>query len=207
MLTQNLAEFWENLYNEDNDYWNTGEVSPQLLEFFDHPLCPREGRILAPGAGYGLDAQEWADRGYETLAVDFCANSIDALDMLTRNSKNKNLSVLDYDLFDLTPEVNDIGQFDYIYDFGTFSAIHPGRRDEYFEVWLKMLKDDGRILAFFYPIENSGNPLQGPPHPTSEGELHARLGGLFDIEKVIPLKSTPADRKGKEELWILKKSQ
>ena len=207
MLTQNLAEFWENLYNEGEDYWNTGDVSPQLLEFFNHPLCPKEGKVLVLGAGYGTDAQEWANRGYETLAVDFCANAIDALDMLTRNNEHSNLTVIDYDLFELTPELNDIGQFDYIYEFGTFAAIHPGRRDEFFEVWLKMLKDDGRVLSFFSPLNSSGSLLQGPPHPTSEGELHARLDGLFDVEKVITLDSTPEELKGHEELWILKKAQ
>ena len=51
----------------------------------------------------------------------------------------------------------------------------------------------------------NGKTLQGPPHPTSEGELMARLGGVFDVvERIKPVNSLP-EREGKEEIWLLKK--
>ena len=51
----------------------------------------------------------------------------------------------------------------------------------------------------------NGKPLQGPPHATSEGELMARLGGVFDVvERIKPTNSIPG-REGKEEIWLLKK--
>lgn len=62
------------------------------------------------------------------------------------------------------------------------------------------------VIAFFYPFLN-GNTLQGPPHPTSEGELMARLGGIFDVIERIPAKESVPDRKGKEEFWLLKKAE
>jgi SAM-dependent methyltransferase len=204
MLTQNLPEFWESLYAEEKDYWNLKKVTPALEEFFKHPSCPAAGSVLVPGAGYGYDAEAWALRGHEVLAVDFSATAVDELDRLSR--KHKNLKSLDLDLFELSPKNPKKGgmQFDIIYDYCTFSAIHPGRRDECFEVWQKMLKDDGVVIAFFYPLMN-GNTMQGPPHCTSEGELMARLGGIFDIAERIPVTGSIPSRQGKEAIWLLKK--
>lgn len=204
MLTQNLPDFWENLYSEGKDYWNLKGATPALKEFFKHKSCPAQGNVLVPGAGRGFDAEAWALRGHDVLAVDFCPTAVDALDSLSR--KHKNLKALDLDLFELSPKDAKKGgqQFDIIYEYCCFSAIHPGRRDECFEVWYKMLKDDGVVIAFFYPLM-MGNTMQGPPHCTTEGELMARLGGIFDIaEKIKPNKSVDP-RKGKEEIWLLKK--
>ena len=67
-----------------------------------------------------------------------------------------------------------------------------------------MLKDDGLLILFLYPLMN-GKTLQGPPHPTSEGELMARLDGVFDIAERIPAVNSLPGREGKEEFWLLKK--
>jgi len=208
MLTQNLPEFWENLYSEGKDYWDQKGPTPALQEFFKSKLCPKAkvGSVLVPGAGRGYDAEQWASRGHETVAVDFCPTAVDALDSLCR--KTKNLKALDLDIFELSPkDPKKCGQlFDIVYDYCCFTAIHPGRRDECIEVWYKMLKPDGVVIAFFYPLFN-GNTMQGPPHCTSEGELMARLDGIFDIvDKFKPTKSLK-DRAGKEEIWILKKAE
>lgn len=205
MLTQNLPEFWENLYSERKDYWNLKKATPALLEFFEDPRCPKEGSVLVPGAGYGYDAEAWANRGHDVLAVDFAPTAVDELDRLSR--KHENFKSLNLDLFELSPKDPKKGgqEFDVIYDYCTFTGIHPGRRDECLEVWQKMLKDDGVVIAFFYPFLN-GSTLQGPPHPTSEGELMARLGGIFDIADRIPAKNSIPSRKGKEEIWLLKKA-
>ncbi len=200
MLTQNLPEYWENLYQQKKDTWDLGQVSPPLTEFFKHPSCPKAGRVLVPGAGRGHDAAAWAARGHETVAVDFAGSAVSVLASLAE--KQPRLTALNLDLFELSPKSTD--PFDIIYEYGCFNAIHPGRRDEYFEVWDKMLKPDGLIIALFYPLIRTTSQ-EGPPHPTSEGELMARLDGVFDVqEKIIPKKSAK-DRVGKEEIWLLRK--
>ncbi|NLO24040.1 MAG: methyltransferase [Fibrobacter sp.] len=205
MLTQNLSDFWDNLYSEGKDYWNFKKSTPALLKFFEHPSCPKSGSVLVPGAGFGYDAEAWAKKGHPVLAVDFSPTAVDELDSLIR--KHSNLKSLDLDLFELSPHDEKKGgeQFDIIYEYGTFSAIHPGRRDEYFEVWHKMLKDDGIVIALFYPLM-SGDTFKGPPHSTTEGELMARLSGVFDLVEKIPAQESFPNRENKEEFWILKKS-
>ena len=162
MLTQNLPDFWDNLYAEGKDYWNLKKVTPALTEFFKHPSCPATGSVLVPGAGFGYDAEAWALRGHDVLAVDFAPSAVDELDHLSR--KHKNLRSLDLDLFSLSPKDDKRGGqlFDIVYDYCCFTAIHPGRRDEFFEVCYKMMKDDGLLILFLYPLMN-GKTLQGPP--------------------------------------------
>ena len=200
MLTQNLPDFWEKLYHDGKDEWDLKGVTPALNSFFESEDCPKEGRVLVPGAGKGHDAEAWALKGYETLAVDFCPTAVDSLDSLSR--KYENFKAVDEDLFELDPKK--LGQFEIIYEYCCFSAIHPGRRDEYFEVWYKMLKDDGLIISIFYPI-NPGSTMEGPPHTTTEGELMARMGGIFDVVKRIPITNSANGREGQEEIWLLKK--
>jgi SAM-dependent methyltransferase len=202
MLTQNLSDFWEKLYNNGDDSWDLGKTTPALETFFKNPLCPKKGRVLVPGAGRGWDAKAWALKGHETVAVDFSPTAVDSLDSLSRQLPN--FTALDLDLFELDPEKH--GKFDIIYEYHCFSSIHPGRRDEYFEVWQRMLKDNGLIIAFLYPICFE-NPMEGPPHATSEGELIARLEGVFDIEKQIDIKNSAAGRSGLEQIWLLRKAK
>jgi hypothetical protein len=67
-----------------------------------------------------------------------------------------------------------------------------------------MLRPGGLVIAVFHPLIKSTS-LDGPPHPTSEGELMARLDGVLDIEeRIVPKKSVP-ERAGKEEIWLLRK--
>ena len=64
MLTQNLPEYWEDLYKAKKDQWDLGKVSPILEEFFKHPSCPKTGRVLVPGAGRGGMPSAGSLQGY-----------------------------------------------------------------------------------------------------------------------------------------------
>jgi SAM-dependent methyltransferase len=204
LLTQNVPEYWERIYASGGDNWSLPGATPALLDFFEHPLCPKSGSVLVPGAGLGHDAAAWTDRGHEVLAVDFCPTSVDALAALTY--KHAGLRALGIDMFELSPtDAKKCGhQFDIVYEYNTFSAVHPGRRDEYLEMCHRMLKDDGVFVAFFFPL-TAGNTMQGPPHRISEVELMARLETVFEVvAKIKPTQSIPR-RAGKEEIWVLKK--
>ncbi|MDR2579860.1 MAG: methyltransferase domain-containing protein [Fibromonadaceae bacterium] len=201
LLTPSLPQYWESLYREDA--WNLGKATPALLEFFESPLCPKSGDVLVPAAGRGFDAEAWAKRGHNVLAVDFCPSAVDALEILS--NKNDNLTVLNLDLFSLSShdEKRAGKKFDIIYDHCAFNCVHLGRRDEYIEVWLRMLKDDGLIIGFFYPLCNKNS--ESLLNSVTESELVARFDGLIKIEEKIVPKKSVRERAGKEEIWLLRK--
>jgi len=208
-LTPNVPQYWELLYEEGKDEWDLGEATPALLDFFEHPSCPKIGNVLVPAAGRGWDAEAWAKRGYNVVAVDFCSSAFDALEKLSEN--NINLTALNTDMFLLNQRNKKKcgSQFDIIYDYFGFNSVHPGRRDECIEMWLNMLKNDGLLIGFFCPLgdEKYG---EGPPYSISREELEARFNGMLDIkEKIVPKKSaverSGKDRTGIEEIWLLRK--
>jgi len=208
-LTPNAPQYWEILYEEGMDEWDLGEATPALLDFFKHPSCPEKGNILVPAAGRGWDAEAWARRGHNVVAVDFCSSAFDALEKLSDN--NSNLTALNADMFllNLHNGKASLEQFDIIYDYFGFNSVHPGRRDECVEMWLRMLKDDGLLIGFFCPLcgEKYG---EGPPYSISKEELEVRFNGMLEIkERIVPKKSVKdragRDRTGREEIWLLRK--
>ncbi|MDR0516666.1 MAG: methyltransferase domain-containing protein [Fibromonadaceae bacterium] len=205
-LTPNIPQYWENLYAEGKDTWSLGKATPALLDFFEHPLCPKNGNVLVPLAGKGLDAEAWAIKGHKVLAVDFCPTALDALEMMHGND---NLATLNRDVFLLSSQDENKGgeKFDIIYDYCAFNCVHIHRRDHYVETWLKMLKDDGLVVAFFYPLCKESNQSLSPFNATDERELVARFSGLFNIEKRIVPKKSVKERVGKEEIWLLRKAR
>lgn len=207
-LTPNVPQYWELLYEQGKDDWDLGEATPALLDFFEHPSCPGNGDVFVPAAGRGWDAQAWAKRGHEVVAVDFCSSALDAMEKLSNETSS--LIALNTDMFLLHPSHEQIGgkQFDIIYDYFGFNSIHPGRRDEYVEMWFKMLKDDGLLIGFFCPL-GEGKYGECPPFGISREELGVRFNGILSIEeKIVPRRSAKdrnCDRTGKEEIWLLRK--
>jgi len=204
ILTPHVPQYWENLYVEGKDTWSLGKATPALLDFFESPLCPKNGDVLVPAAGKGWDADAWAKRGHNVLAVDFCPSAVDAMEMLAK--KNERLDVLNLDIFSLSPRNEKRGgkKFDIIYDYCGFNSIHPGRRDECVEMWMDMIKDDGLIIGFFYPLADKVQD-QIPPYGIAENELLARFKGIIEIEQRFTPKKSVKNRIGKEEIWLLRK--
>jgi len=204
-LTPNVPQYWEMLYEEGGDVWDLGGATPALLDFFKHPSCPETGDVFVPAAGKGWDAEAWAKRGHNVVAVDFCSSAFDALEKLSES--NSTLTALNKDIFLLNSRNSK--QFDIIYDYFAFNSVHPGRRDEYVEMWLRMLKDDGFLVGFFCPLVNEKYG-EIPPYSISSKELEARFKGIFEIkERIVPKKSVKdragTDRTGREEIWLLRK--
>jgi len=208
VLTPNVPQYWEILYEKGKDDWDLGKTTPALLEFFKHLNCPKTGDVLVPAAGRGWDAEAWAKRGHKVVAVDFCSSAFDALEKLS--DKNNNLTALNTDMFLLNSHDKKMSgkKFDIIYDYCSFNSIHPGRRDECIEMWLRMIKDDGIIIGFFFPLSNE-KYREIPPYSISKEELEVRFKGILEIkDKIVPEKSAKdkvGDRTGKEEIWLLRK--
>jgi len=203
VLTPNVPQYWEKLYEDGEDEWDLGKATPALLEFFKSKHCPKNGNVLVPAAGRGWDAAAWAKRGHDVLAVDFCPSAMDAMEKLAENIDNLNL--LNMDMFLMNPRDEKIGgKFDIIYDYFGFNSVHPGRRDECIEMWLAMLKDDGLLIGFFCPL---GNEKYGefPPYSISKEELEMRFEGIFEIKEIIVPTKSIKKRIGKEEIWLMEK--
>jgi SAM-dependent methyltransferase len=81
-----------------------------------------------------------------------------------------------------------------------FSAIDPGRREEYVRTVRRLLKPGGLLIALFYAHGRPG----GPPFTTSEEEVRALFREDFTIERLeVPARSVKP-RQGKELLALMR---
>ena len=200
MITQNLPKYWDRLYQKENPEWILQNPHPNLANLFKQTkLIPKSGRVLVPGAGYGHDAAYWAKLKYDVVALDFSQMAYSAL--LDWAKEYSNFSAMKLDIFELQPE--NTTPFNVVYESGFFVALHPGKRDEYFEVWLRMLAPNGIVISHFHQLDKASN--EGPPHTSTTLEIMARIDGLFDVVEKIPVKKPRPHIAGTEEIWILKK--
>jgi SAM-dependent methyltransferase len=103
-----------------------------------------------------------------------------------------------YDFFALPPEYD--ASFDYVLEHTFFSAIDPGRREEYVRTVRRLLKPGGLLIALFYAHGRPG----GPPFTTSEEEVRALFREDFTIERLeVPARSVKP-RQGKELLALMR---
>ena len=66
---------WDSDYVGGTDGWDLGGPTPVFRRLASSGRF-RPGRMLAPGAGRGHDAREFARHGFQVTAVDFTASAV-----------------------------------------------------------------------------------------------------------------------------------
>lgn len=187
----NTPDFWQAIYREqDSPRWNLGMAAPPLAHWITQTL-PKPGRVLVPGCGYGHDARLFAERGFETLAVDFAPLAIER----ARAKHADAPATLRWhcgDIFELPRD----SSFDYAYEYTCIVAIHPSRWPEYARLIFDTLKPGGMLVGCFY---NHGRP-GGPPFNVTREQVLAVYGPLFEIRK-LEVSPHSIDRRQGHELW------
>ena len=157
-------------------------------------------KVCILGAGNGHDALAFAKAGYKVVAVDFAPTAL--LNLGARAKKGKlPLEVVGQDMFSLPKKLN--GKFDLIYEYTTYCAIDPRRRDEYVALIKRLLKRTGRLVALFFPMGQ--DPKVGPPFGISSDEIAKRFGPSFHFKaEEWPALSAPS-RKLRELFVVMER--
>jgi hypothetical protein len=195
----NFPEKWQADYVRKTDGWDLGGPAPALRRLASSGRF-RPGRMIVLGAGRGHDAREFARQGFGVIAVDFSEYAADEMKRLAEASAQ--IEILQHDLFTL-PQALD-GLFDYVLEYTCFCAIDPGRRPEYADLVMRLLKPRGTYIDLAFPLDGRAG---GPPFAVSEAEL---LGLFHDRGFELRSREIPSDsiapRRGAEELFIFQKS-
>ncbi len=192
------AQFWEDIYLEDDAGWDLGGPTPVFESVVDS-LTP--GKMCIMGCGKGHDAIMFAQKGFDVTAVDFAPSAIRNVKDLAVQS-NLNITSIQTDLFSLSPEIN--GLYDYVIEQTCFCAINPNRRAEYENVVYRLLKPGGQLIGLWFPLDKSLDE-GGPPWGTTIEEVKSLFSNrwVIDIEKYS--EQTISPRLGREKLMVLKK--
>ena len=185
-------EYWESLYQSGETHWDKGAPSPGLVDFLaTQPALPR-GTVCVPGCGTGHDVREFARAGFAAFGFDIAPSAIQlAVEKTKAAGLDAGFQRADF-LHDDPPQL-----FDWIFEHTLFCAIKPDERNDYVRAVLRWLRPGGQYLAVNYLIVEKG---EGPPFPTTRGELWQRFSPHFELAAEWVPHSYP-NRVGRERMF------
>lgn len=191
--------FWNEKYKKNESNWDLNSPNPVFVDLIKRKELFSTGKLLIAGCGKGYDAVAAAKEGFDVTAVDFSSFAIN----FTKELADKNsvsVSLFEADIFELDNIY--ATQFDIVYDYVTYCAINPERRKEYARKISSLLKNDGKLLAILFPVENREG---GPPYRISVIEFYKNFSEFLKLEFATKNINSIKPRAGREVLHIYKK--
>ncbi len=196
----NDPNYWDEKYNSNNTGWDMKSSNPVFVDLLKEKKIINPCKLLITGSGKGYDAIAAAEEDYEVTAVDFSTKAIEiARHLAEQNSVQINF--LQKNLFDLPLEF--INYFDAVFDYTTYCAIHPSRRQEYAEVMSKVIRPGGKLIALLFPVDGREG---GPPFNIDILVFYKLFSKYFQMEFSTNKINSIKPRKGREVLQIYKKA-
>ena len=192
-------EFWNDRYSSKTDNWTLNRPNPVLFQAVEEKLIAPPGKFMAAGIGKGYDAIYASKAGFDVTAVDFSKEALDYAKGLAAK-ENVKINFVQDDLFHL--KNNWAEQFDFIYEYVTFCAVDPVRREELFENFAAALKKDGVLFTVPFPIDERKG---GPPFSLSLEYFYVTGSKFLKLEYYSKNINSLKPRKGNEVLMIFRK--
>ena len=190
------ASFWDDKYINNEAHWDMRTPTPVFESLMDSGEFMHPGKILIAGCGKGYDAVLAAKKGYDVYAVDF---SIEAIKLARELAAKENVKVnlIHEDIFKLGSVYK--GFFDYVYDYVTYCAIVPERRKKYAEITGTFLKQDGKLIALLFPVEDRRG---GPPYAVDVKEFYELFSEHLKLKFSSKKINSIHPRQGREVLQV-----
>ena len=152
--------------------------------------------MLVPGCGKGYDAVEAAKAGYSVTAVDFSSAALNSARALA-GKENVNIDFIEDDIFSLDEIYKE--KFGAVYEYTTFCAVNPSRREEYLAKLSAYLRKDGVLAALLFPVEKRDG---GPPFGIDAKEFFKSASKYFDLLFSSKQINSIKPRRGREVLQV-----
>jgi SAM-dependent methyltransferase len=194
-LKMETAEYWNDLYLNQQTAWDIGYISTPLKEYIDQ-LKDRNQSILVPGCGNGYELEYLLQKGFANCtAIDIAPALTKVLaDKLSRWN-TKELTIITGNFFEMT------GQFDLVLEQTFFCTLEPSGRIDYANKMHTLLKSSGKIAGVLF----DRNFESGPPFGGTKAEYIEIFKPLFAIQKMEACYNSIEPRKGTELFILLNK--
>jgi len=193
--------FWDELYKDNNDGWDLKTPNPVFTNIISGNKFISPCKLLITGSGKGYDAIAAAKNGYEVTAVDFSTYATDfAID--TALKEGVSIKFLREDIFFLSDEYEN--KFDAVYEYTTFCAINPARREEFIKKITSTIKINGRFIVLLFPVDGRKG---GPPFSVDITGFYNIAKKYLKLEYFLRNINSVKPRKGKEVLFIFKRTE
>ncbi|MCB2378264.1 TPMT family class I SAM-dependent methyltransferase [Hymenobacter sp. BT635] len=193
------AAYWSARYAQGQTGWDTGAITPPLLNYFLQMRLPRTARILIPGAGRGYEAEYLHAAGYDHVFVaDIAPEAL--RDLQARVPGFPATHLLEQDFFALPTAP----PYDLIVEQTFFCALDPSLRPAYAQQCAALLRPGGTLMGLLFDTEFSP---PGPPFGGSRAEYESYFAPYFDFVHFETATNSIKPRQGKELFICLKKRQ
>lgn len=194
MMTQSLfdAEYWNNLYLQNQTAWDIGYSSTPLRELMNS-VTNKNCSILIPGCGNAYEAESLLAMGFTNITLLDISPVLTA--ELRKKFSDKQISIVTADFF------THQGQYDLVLEQTFFCALHPTQRQAYAEQMKRLLKAGGRLAGVLFNRNFEG----GPPFGGTKEEYEQLFSTHFTIKKMEPCYNSIQPRSGTELFFIAEK--
>ena len=192
-------EYWDNRYILGESGWDLKSPTPIFSDILKEKKIIKPGKLIILGAGKGFDAVEASKFGYEVTAIEFSKAAVNFGNQLAEK-ENMKVEFLSEDFFELSK--NHFGKYDSAYDYVTYCAINPERRDEYAKLVASLLKPEGKFVIILFPVEERpGGPPFGVNKSEAEKHFSKYLKLILSTDEINSIKP----RRGREILQVYQK--
>lgn len=194
-----LPAYWDEKYLNNEANWDLKSPNPVFVELIEDKKLIKPGKLLIPGCGRGYDAVAAAKRGFEVTALDFSEEAIKYARHLAKK-EGLDINFLTKDLFKLNGGYENY--FDAVYEYTTYCAINPERRDEFAKKIASLLKPGGKLLTILFPVENRPG---GPPFGIDPVEAHDKFSRYLKLSFSTKDVNSIKPRKNREVIQLYTK--
>ncbi|MBX0290715.1 methyltransferase domain-containing protein [Hymenobacter sp. HSC-4F20] len=192
------AAYWQQRYKTGQTGWDTGSITPPLLDYFRQLGPPDARRILIPGAGRAYEAEYLHDQGWPNVWVaDLAAAPLQSLRQRVPDFPPQHL--LQQDFFQLEPTP----PFDLIVEQTFFCALNPALRPAYAQQCARLLRPGGTLMGLLFDTEFS---QPGPPFGGSGEEYRGYFAPYFTFVHFESATNSLPPRQGRELFICLKRT-
>jgi thiopurine S-methyltransferase len=185
-------DFWHERWCQGEIGWHASEINVHLQEYWPRlGIAPGE-LVFVPLCGKSLDLLWLAGEGHRVLGVEISRLAVDAFfsenglaPKITEEPpflryRAAELEILCGDFFDLTGM--HFGGVTALFDRASLIAMPPESRSRYGALLQGMFPPEVRGLLI--TLEYDQDEMSGPPFSVEAAEVHALLGGRFDIRRL-----------------------
>lgn len=196
---ETFNEGWQKRWADGNIGWHRMIVNPYLMQHFEElKKGSAENRILVPMSGKTKDLKWLADQGVQVRGVEISHQAteeffkelsiepeVQAINMAPSGvhifSHGESIKIFACDFLDFKSKIAG-GDFDMVWDRGSFCIWQPQHRQPYIDHLHSLLKPGGKILIECYEYEQEVKT--SPPHPITHEELEKCMGDKYTIEQL-----------------------
>ncbi|XP_048762685.2 probable thiopurine S-methyltransferase [Ostrea edulis] len=191
-------EDWSYRWGKSHTQFHMPKIHPMLSKHYDTLTGQRKNlRIFLPLCGKAVDMKMLSDEGHDVVGLE-CAEKgcmeffqeqnipytttdlTECSGKVFKATDNRKLTIYCCDFFKISSKI--LGQFDCVWDRGSFVAIPVTLRKQYSNVITPMMHSDTIYLMDTFLLDHI--VFAGPPFNCTEDHLNKTFGAQMDIKKI-----------------------